>query len=85
MPEGGEIAAMCSCEPDLENGVGLLGLVVFFPLSGHSAKSVPPVVGCVILHKFLRVFGFFSPFLCCVPELLWFLNSGLTYLSVPFN
>lgn len=30
MPKRGETAAMCSCEPDLGNGVGLFGLVLFF-------------------------------------------------------
>lgn len=62
MPKRGETAATCSCEPDLGNGVGLLGLVLFFPLNGQSAELVPPVVGCVIVHKFLHAFVFFPFF-----------------------
>lgn len=58
-------------------------------LNGHVAQEVL-ASHCWLCHwpqspgtSFLPSFSPFS--WCCVPELLWFLNSGLTYLSVPFN
>lgn len=80
-----ESALVCS-------GVPVFFLLLFFSLilNDHSSFWLLPLTSCVIVRTdqaFICALVFFSPhFLCsCVPELLWFLNSGLAYLSVPFN